>query len=285
MNDIHIVKWLLIFHADPNISVDGVFPLTIALQNQNLDIARLLLDNNTNPNFGTCRRDVLSYDQSIELLLEYQLDVNHYIDLSPITILYYFVSIGNQKITKLLLEKGASPNLGLYRPLSSASFHGNLELVILLVENGALIDEYDQENSSPLYLACKGKQLKPLSTQINQPRYMDVIEYLLIKGADHSKHSAVSNWTPLHSAVLNDDIELVKLLIQYGADATIPTVKTLETPLDMAHKYGLTDIVDFLSKNLALTTPIISPSRLKIRLQNWALNKPLLMNFFDTLNK
>ena len=75
---------------------------------------------------------------------------------------------------RTLLQQGANPSHPLYwrkrwwnqqhgkwvfrrPPLYTASLNGNLEIVKLLVQAGADVDERDGKNSStPLHAACKG---------------------------------------------------------------------------------------------------------------------------------
>jgi uncharacterized protein len=52
----------------------------------------------------------------------------------------------------------------------------------------------------------------------------------------------------LHAAAQNDQLQMVKLLLEYGADVEARTEEG-ETPLDLAQRYGNTDVVDFLQVN------------------------------------
>ena len=118
-------------------------------------------------------------------ILKYLLSVD-YIDLNvpdetkfgfpPIT---HAVQAGDYEIVQLLLENGANVNEpssnsknSLNTPLMVASWHGNLKLAKLLCENGACLNQQDAGNGfTPLIKAVFSK--KP-----------DVVKYLLDQNAD-----------------------------------------------------------------------------------------------------
>ena len=52
-------------------------------------------------------------------------------------------------------------------------------------------------------------------------------------------------WTTLDDAVLKGNIQIVKILLEYGADPRVPNFKN-ETPIDMATKFGKGEIVKLL---------------------------------------
>ena len=57
--------------------------------------------------------------------------------------------------------------------------------------------------------------------------------------------STVDGWTPLEDATLKENVKIVKMLLQYGANPTI-TDKHGGTPMDMATKFGIGEIVKIL---------------------------------------
>ena len=52
-------------------------------------------------------------------------------------------------------------------------------------------------------------------------------------GADPNTKN-FQNMTPLHDAVIRNDLEIVKVLIKFGADPTIKNSKDGKTPIDQA---------------------------------------------------
>ena len=79
-----------------------------------------------------------------------------------------------------------------------------MEIVKLLIENGADINKSNNDGWTSLYLA------------VNK-RHLEVIKLLIENGADINK-SNNNGWTPLNIAANNGHLEIVKLLIENGAD-------------------------------------------------------------------
>jgi ankyrin repeat protein len=74
----------------------------------------------------------------------------------------------------------------------------------------------------------------------------EVIELLLQHGAPVNAHG-INDWTPAHMAAVREDIEALKLLIQYGADLSIRTgIDDYATPLEEARLLNSTRAVQFL---------------------------------------
>lgn len=75
----------------------------------------------------------------------------------------------------------------------------------------------------------------------------EVVQHLLKVGADKEKRSRDTGWTPLHFAAWNGHLEVVRLLLDFGAMKMV-VAKDGATPLKMAHdNYWNDDIVDLLS--------------------------------------
>ncbi|MBW4550211.1 MAG: ankyrin repeat domain-containing protein [Aphanocapsa sp. GSE-SYN-MK-11-07L] len=78
----------------------------------------------------------------------------------------------------------------------------------------------------------------------------EVIELLLQYGAPVNAHG-INDWTPAHMAAVGEDIEALKLVMQYGADLSIRTgIDDYATPLEEARRLNSTRAVQFL-ENLA----------------------------------
>ena len=127
-----------------------------------------------------------------------------------------YVSSGEGDVQKVkeLLAKGVDPNHRFQHlqrefqpyetPLIAAAENGHLEIVKLLMEAGADIDAQNTYNSqSALFKAVLN-------------RHRNVVDYLLDKGADpmSDEHFGLNI---LMLAIKQDDFNLVKLLIKYGA--------------------------------------------------------------------
>lgn len=61
--------------------------------------------------------------------------------------------------------------------------------------------------------------------------------------------STVDGWTPLEDATLKANVEIVKILLKYGANPTL-TDKHGGTPMDMATKFGKGEIVKVLRDHI-----------------------------------
>lgn len=116
------------------------------------------------------------------------------------------VQIENIKIVRLLIEAGAQINSGYYLPLVLATQIGQFEIVRFLIESGADINRQqgDPPSITTLHMAASYNRLK-------------IVHCLLANGAEIEARD-FEGWTPLMSAVAKGSIEVVKLLIEVGAD-------------------------------------------------------------------
>ena len=148
-------------------------------------------------------------------------------------------------ISKLLIDAGADVNArgGVsavagfdlnQTPLHFAANNGNFELVKLLVEHGADVNAMNYEGATPLYKACEY-----LGTA-------EIVKYLISKGAKINVHIKLySNDTPLHTAITSTKQDVVKILIENGADLYAENNKG-ETPLDFAERTDRKWAIQFL---------------------------------------
>lgn len=74
----------------------------------------------------------------------------------------------------------------------------------------------------------------------------EIIESLLKHGASINAYG-INDWTPAHMAVARNDLETLRLLVQFGADLTIRTrIDHYETPLQLAKRLKNANAVQFL---------------------------------------
>ena len=113
------------------------------------------------------------------------------------------------------------------------SFHGNLGMMKLLVEMYGNADAKDENQQTPLHIACtKG--------------YTDIVEYLINQcGCDKE---AIDNKqvTPLFAACLKGQICTVKLLVSKFRCKVDARDDRGKTPLHMACSHGFQKIVEYL---------------------------------------
>lgn len=149
--------------------------LNIATRNKNHQMIKLLLDNKANPNLG-----------------------------NPI-----LNALGNNDLesVKMLIDYGAKQNDTALLPY--AIFRNcSLNIINLLVDKGADINEGDSYGYTPLIIAAtKG--------------YFEVVEYLLAKGANINQTECNYGRNALLWTLLNGHYEIAKKLIKANADLTI----------------------------------------------------------------
>ena len=146
----------------------------------------------------------------------------------------FFIAIRNDNTSTLgdLLQRGFDPNTADERGqpgLTLAMQEQSLRAAKLLLEQpGLKIDVLNQAGESALMMAAlKGE--------------VAGAKMLLARGAKVNQNG----WTPLHYAATGPEPELVRLLLEHGAevDATAPNGTT---PLMMAAQYGSEDSIKLL---------------------------------------
>ncbi|KAJ5067903.1 ankyrin repeat-containing protein [Anaeramoeba ignava] len=225
--------------------------LNFALENKNsLEMIQLLISKGANPNSTDKKQKNALHSailnkcelEIIEFLINSKIEINS-IDDEKKTALDYSINIQREnqmEIVKLLVENGADVNIATHQskyPLHFAcQIENSFEIVKFLVEKGADINVKNIWNETPLHLACQQKSFK-------------IITFLIEKGADiNLQTSLVFNdkyLSPLHIACKKNSFNIVKLLIEKEAKINIKTQEE-ETPLHFACQQNSFEIVKFL---------------------------------------
>jgi ankyrin repeat protein len=145
--------------------------------------------------------------ESVDFLLSYGVEVNCKDD-EGITPLLLAAGEGDVGIVECLLKNGADPNaqsqLG-WTPLHVASSWGHIAIIEKLLQANANSQLLTQEDVSPLHEAARFG-------------HTPVVQLLI--DHDNTSINLVDNeqWTPLHFAAFNDDVDMVRYLLGKGAD-------------------------------------------------------------------
>ncbi|KAM4730702.1 ankyrin repeat and SOCS box protein 11 [Anableps anableps] len=136
------------------------------------------------------------------------------------TPLFNSCSSGSGACVRLLLQHGASVHNThqLASPLHQAAKKGHRECLDLLLSSGAQIDFEMPDVGTPLYVAC----MAPAA---------ECVEVLLRSGANVD--SGCGQSSPLHAAVCAGKADIVKLLLDFGADRASRNAEG-KTPLDLS---------------------------------------------------
>jgi ankyrin repeat protein len=150
------------------------------------------------------------------------------------------VLAGSVHEASLLLDAGAQPDGVMpsgYSYLGWSVHQGNEELVKLLLKSGCSV--YPLDNSRPA-----------LEIAIIQG-HGAIAKILLEHNADSSMDFG-RGVTPLHCAIENGRLEMISLLLDFGADITKSNYAS-ETPIDLAHRLNHAEIIALLNKYLVST--------------------------------
>ena len=246
---LEVLQALLEAKANPNVQFEGLTPLNIASENNNLNMLESLLGAGADPNFSSTiqvsKNDFGKIISSLRLNSDHRSQLNQKlwgretksIDVK-LTPLQTAANRGHLEAVNLLLRAKANPNtqnnFG-QTLLYQASMDGDLKLASLLLEAQADPNMADSDGKTPLHIAISN-------------HHFQIIDLLLAAKADLTRRSAVGcGETPLITASVSGYSEAVERLLQEKADPN-GQATTGETPLLFASKYSHLGIVRMLLK-------------------------------------
>ncbi len=290
-NQKSIVELLLSFDININKKfAHGITALSFAvLGDANIDIIKVLLNNGADINtqvFNGFTPLISASDgnniEIVKLLLEYGADINKQTGSKGTALILAAVK-NNVEIVKILLEHGADVNIVEITgatALDIAEANNNQKIVNLLLEYGS---KESQDDWLPLTQAFIDKDIKKIDSLlkkgngINQPDGnatalmhaavmgdSEMIKLLLEYGADINLKSQLG-FTALISAAGSGQYDTVKLLLSYDANKNVKGYAGL-TALDTAQIQNHSDIVQLLQSNKTDKQKINNPFGLKARL-------------------
>ena len=178
-------------------------------------------------------------------------------DGGELTALVYAARSGSVDAARVLLDAGADVNQTTrygWSPLLAATQNRNYQLGKFLIERGADVNLANKGGWTPLYLATDNRNLEGGDYPTRTPDMddLDYIKLLLDAGADvnaqviestETRTVFTNQWldeegaTAFLRASQSGDVELMKLLLEHGADPKINT-KLGVTPLAAAAGIG-----------------------------------------------
>ncbi|KAF5125249.1 Ankyrin-1 [Metarhizium anisopliae] len=177
-------------------------------------------------------------------------------------------------VAKLLVDAGASltanTKLG-ETPLHIAAAFGSQDIVKMLLDNGAAVDIKDKYGLTPLQSACERGHFLAAETILRHRKMQDYLppeaedqplvssvrrgyyktaQVLLRNGAD--PNAIDGGATALLQAVIGKNLDMIKLLVDFGADVNkVEAVKWQRPPLFVAASDDYLEAVRYLISNKA----------------------------------
>ncbi|CAH8591301.1 unnamed protein product [Schistosoma turkestanicum] len=230
-------------------------PLHIATHYNRLPVVQLLLDNDAKVDCragnGYTSLHMAAKQNHLDiatLLLAHESDqvqLANSSSRSGFTPLHLAAQEGHTDMVSLLLQHGADPNHqsknGL-APLHLAAQEDHVPVAQILKSAGAEISPLTRAGYSPLHTACH-------FGQINMVRYL-----LDLPNAPDINQRTQMGFTPLHLAAQQCHSQVVRLLLEMGADSNVRNQQGL-TPAHIARKQHHVTIFDILK---TVTTTVIS---------------------------
>ena len=189
-----------------NDSLEGKTPLIIAVGNSYIDTSKIIIENGANINA---------------------------VDIEGWSALSYAVNNGDIEIAKLLLENKAKIKDELLIAIKSPIVESRINIMKLLIENGANVNYTDENGFNPLNIAIESGD-------------MELTKFLITNGAN--VNSLMQDGVSLIGyAIAQNNMDLLQILIENGANVNYTDGDSwANTPLQTASRLGLDNVVRIL---------------------------------------
>ena len=182
--------------------------------------------------------------------------------------------------------------------LHYASYKGNLDIIILLIDNGADPEAVNNRGLNMLHFAAQGNQVNSLvyfkekysldvhsmddlgSTVLHWACYISgeiAVEFILSWQVDID-HADKEGITALHLAVDSGNLAILKKLLIYGANKDIRDKKG-RTPFQIAFDKKKNDIVKIFTENLKCQLCAFKQPLYKVEKSNFNVVFFILLHF------
>ena len=171
-------------------------------------------------------------------------------DSSRMTPLHTVARIGRLEIAKILLDAGANKEAAMELPSGKTALHiateeSRTDLIKELLDRKANVDPVYKDLALEVVPTFRGTgppEITPLTTATENEN-LDIMSMLLEAGADVEGRNASYKFRPLFIAVKQGNLKAVRKLLDYNA---IPETKGFATPLTKATEAGNIPIMEEL---------------------------------------
>ncbi|XP_011348829.2 LOW QUALITY PROTEIN: uncharacterized protein LOC105285953 [Ooceraea biroi] len=277
-----IVEILITNGANINIKINNCTPLLSAIKFNKKEIVEVLIANGANVNtepkplFLAVRA---GYKDIVDILLKTATHVNIK-GPSNITPLHVAAEGGHKRIVNALITSGAHIDATCINgetPLYFAAYKGYKEVVEILIANGATVNVgvKSADGATPLYVAATLGHTDVVKILLNNKANINIKDYegrtALELTVAHGRLEVVKallqykkvdmntkgndNYTILHIASQESNLEMVKYLVDKGSDINAKNASGSK-PVHIAAREGHKDTIEFfLSKGLSVNEP------------------------------
>lgn len=216
-NNLKVVETLLDYEVDPNYINDRnetALAFAAVKGKSNIDLVSLLLDYGARPNIS---------DQNGKTIIEKLIEIELYLRNKKKLKMKARQEINENENYKSVLEEillNGEVNLTMLNSEGNPYFfdaveHGNIDLVKMLVKYGADINLKNKDGYNIIYYyMSKNISFRKVADQQN---YLIMLRNIISLGADPNSRDDFGGIT-LHKAILDNDIQTIKVLINAGAD-------------------------------------------------------------------
>lgn len=244
----HIKAAQLLLDHNPDVDTRNIYdwtPLHSAVKEGYTELVTMLItkganiatanENGVGPFYTACHEGFI---EIARLLFDVGVDVNIPTQEDQCTPLIAASECGHVEIAKFLLENGANVearNNEMMTPFYCAALNGHVKIIQLLFDHNADVNARQINNSTPVHAAVESG-------------HIEVVKMLIAQGVNVNTADN-SGIVPFYTACLEGSIEIARLLFDLGVDKNVSTPEDQWAPLNAASRRGHAEIVKFLLEN------------------------------------